>query len=87
MAINKALIQSFYSAANFLDTLRTTYQQAKAAQAKIALYQSGTDPQFNAAVNAIIPAADRARIAQMRVQIDALIVSWESDYLDIINPQ
>ena len=86
MAINKALIQSFYGAANFIDALRTTYQQAKVARNKIALYQAGTDPSFNAAINAIIPAADRTRIAAMKTQLDALLAAWEGTYDDIINP-
>ena len=86
MAINKALILSFYDAANFVDMLRGTYQQAKTARNKIALYQAGTDPSFNAAINAIIPPADRARIAAMKPQLDALLAAWEGTYDDIINP-
>ena len=86
MAINKVLITAFYDAANFLDDIRSTHRQAKQARAKLALYQAGTSPQFNAAINAIIPQADRARIGAMLGQLDALISEWEATYSDIINP-
>ena len=86
MAINKALIAAFYDAANFLDDIRSTYRQAKQARAKLTLYQAGTNPQFNAAINAIIPQAEQARIGTMLGQLDALITEWEATYGDIINP-
>lgn len=86
MAINKALILSFYDAANFIDMLRGTYQQAKTANAKISLYQAGTDPSFNAAINAIIPPVDRQRIATMKTHLETLLAAWEGTYDDIINP-
>lgn len=86
MAINKGLITAFYDAAAFLDDIQIMYRQAKKARAKLALYQAGSNPQFNAAINAIIPPADRARIGTMLVQLDALVTEWEATYSDIVNP-
>lgn len=86
MPINKALIQSFNQAANFLDDLRNSYSATKQARDKIVLYQAATNSQFNAAVNAIIPAPDRVRIAALKTFYDTLILEMETNYDDFINP-
>lgn len=86
MAINKQLIVSFYQAAAFLDDVRILYQQAAQVRAKVALYQAATDPAFNAAVNAVIPAADRQRLATLVSSVNALAAEMEANYADFINP-
>jgi hypothetical protein len=86
MTINKTAITSIYNAAALLDDIAICYNQAKQMQSKLALYQAGTDPNFNAAINAIISPGDRARIAAMLTQSNALITAWEASYSDIITP-
>ena len=86
MAINKALIRKVYDVGNLLDGVRNLYIEAKGIQAKVALYQAGTDSQFNAAVNAIIPLADRQRLATLSTSLGSIITDLETNYSDLINP-
>ena len=86
MAISQANIQSLHQAAAFAEDLRIAYRQLKQLQARMDLYQAGTNIVFNAAVNAAIPAAERAQIATMKPELDTLILSWETGYAGIISP-
>lgn len=73
-----ARLQSARDATNLLQLLRATYATAKQVQAALALYQAGTDPTFNAAVNALFTAAERTELGAMGAQLAALVSDWET---------
>ena len=81
----RARIEAVGKAGGTLDQLRGVYRTAKALQAKLALYQAGTDPTFNAAFNAVFDvAADRSAIADMIGDLNTLIGDWETTHADVI---
>ncbi len=46
----------------------------------MALYQAGSDPTFNGAINALFTRSERQEIAAMQGQIDQLITDWELNH-------
>lgn len=76
----QATIQSVSKAANVLNALRSVYSQAKTAQELITLYQSGANPAFNAAVDAIFTATQRAELSNMLGDVNALLADWEANH-------
>jgi hypothetical protein len=86
MAINQAIMQKINGVLALVQNVRGLYGEAKSFQAKVALYQSGTDPAFNAAANAVLPVADRARLATLATTLAPLIAELETNYADFINP-
>lgn len=65
---------------NLLPLIRGIYESGRQVQAALALYQANTDPAFNAAVNAIFNASERAELGQMLAQINALVIDWEANH-------
>jgi hypothetical protein len=82
----RATIQSVALGLGIWDEIRSVYQRAKSAQARLNLYQAGTDPKFNATVNNIFTAGERAELAQMLTQINNLVNDWELNHVDVIGP-
>lgn len=76
----QATTQSVSEATNVLNALRSVYSQAKTAQRLITLYQAGTDPVFNAAVNAIFTSAQRAELSNMLGDVNTLLTDWEANH-------
>ena len=74
-------IAAVAKAGNLLGMLRTVHDFATTLQAAFALYQSGTDPTFNAAFNAVFSASDRQELGTMINQLTALAVTdWEANH-------
>lgn len=80
----RAKIESAHTATRLLQIIYSAYQQAKSAQALLNLYLAGTDPVFNAAVNAMLTAAERSELGQMLVQLNALCTDWETNHPTVI---
>ena len=75
---------SINNAYRLLDYVRGTYNAAKQAQTLLQLFQAGTDPTFNTAVNALFTAAQRTELAAMLTQINALVSDWETNHASAI---
>jgi hypothetical protein len=73
-------LQSVNQAANLLNALRGVHVQAKTVQAHMALYQAGTNPTFNATINAAFGSAQRAELADMLADINTLVSDWEVNH-------
>ena len=73
-------IEAVTRAGNVLGRLRMIYTMAKEIQAALALYQAGTDPAFNAAVDALFSSAERAELSAMLGNITTLITAWETSH-------
>ncbi len=71
---------SLNQATSLLNDTRSLYTQAKSVQSKLALYQAGTDPAFNAAINALFSAAERTQLGQMLAKINDLVTDWEANH-------
>jgi len=71
---------SVLSGAQILTNVRSLYREANILAAKLALYQSATDPAFNAAVNATYTVAERAELAAMLTEVTALVTDWETNH-------
>lgn len=73
-----------HMANSLLPQVRGLYVQAKQVQAALALYQAGSTPAFNAAVNALFSASERTELGQMLSQINALVTDWETNHIGAI---
>jgi hypothetical protein len=71
-------------AMNVLAQVRSVYESGKLVQQALALYQAGTDPAFNAAINALFSSAERAELGVMLNQINTLITDWEANHMGAI---
>jgi hypothetical protein len=72
--------QSVQRANNLLANIQATYNAMKIVQGLMTLYQSGSDPVFNAAVNALFTVAERTEIAAMLTGINPLVTDWETNH-------
>jgi hypothetical protein len=72
-------------AGNVLGRLRTIYSYCKEIEAALALYAAGTDAAFNAAINALFTAPERAVLNDMLADIATLTADWEANHTDVIN--
>lgn len=66
-------------ALSLVNQIRSLYYSAKQVKEKLELYQAGTDPKFNQAINTVYPAEERAIIGSMLSQIATLLAAWESN--------
>lgn len=73
-------ITSATDAAIVVQTIQNTYRAAKNAQTLLNRYTAGTDPTFNAAVNAIFTAGERTELGAMLTQINSLVTDWETNH-------
>ncbi len=73
-------LASVQSAHQLLSDLRSIYHDCKLMQAKLALYQAATDAAFNASINTIFSADERAELGAMLTDIDTLVTHWEADH-------
>ncbi len=80
----RAKITSVTEAAIVVQTVQETYRQAKAAQSMLQRYTAATDPNFNAAVNAMLSSAERTELGQMLAQINALVTDWEANHPSVL---
>lgn len=65
---------------NLLDLIRNLYESGRQIQALLALYQAGSDPTFNAAINALYTTAERAELAAMLAQVNTLVTDWQTNH-------
>lgn len=79
MAFDTPTRQAQYQAINLLDQIRGMYQMGKSAQGNLTLYQAGSNPAFNEAVDGLHDAAERSTLGTMLTQINALVSNWEAD--------
>lgn len=86
MALTQAQIESAYAALSFGYDAKQLYDQIAAMVTKIDRYLAGTDLVFNAAVDAVVSAEDRARIAALRTPLADMKTMLETDYPDFIAP-
>jgi hypothetical protein len=77
---SQAKRESVRNANNLLDFIQHIYQSSKATQQLLTLYTAGTDPTFNAAVNALYSTAERAELGAMLTDITTLLTSWEANH-------
>ena len=75
---------SVQRASVLLDRVRSVYSACKSVQAVMALYQAATDAPFNAAVNTLFTASERAELGQILTQINALVTDWEANHQNAI---
>ena len=78
-------IQAVSRAGNVLGRLRTLYVYGKEIEAALALYQAGSDPAFNAAINALFSSAERAELGVMLGDITTLTTAWETNHAAALN--
>jgi hypothetical protein len=81
-------ISAVSKAGNILGHLRTMHDSAVRLRDMYILYQSGSNPTFNAAFNAVFNTAeDRSAIGEMIDELTALcITDWETNHSDVITP-
>jgi hypothetical protein len=72
--------QSVQKANNVLANIQAVYAAMKIVQTLMTLYQAGTDPTLNAAVNALFTAAERTEITAMLGGINTLVTDWETNH-------
>lgn len=77
-------ISSVHQASRIQQIIFSVYAQAKAAQAMLTLYLGGTDPVFNAAINAMLTTGERTELGQMLSQINGLCQDWEANHASVI---
>lgn len=75
-----AKAQSVRDANNLLALFQSIYQTGKTIQTLMALYQAGTDPTFNGAINSLFTTSERQELAQMQNQVNSLVVDWEANH-------
>lgn len=73
-------ISAVARAGNVLGRLRTLYVYGKEVQSALALYQAGTDPAFNAAVDALFTSGERSELGTMLGHINTLVTEWETNH-------
>lgn len=77
---NQAKLSSVQNASQFLDRVKALYIHAREMQTLLALYQSNSDPVFNAAINAMFTASERNELAAMLTQVNALVTDWDANH-------
>jgi hypothetical protein len=75
-----AKARSVRDAVNVLQNVRAAYEAMKVVQGLLARYQANTDPVFNAAVNALHTAPERTELADMLLDVNALVIDWETNH-------
>jgi hypothetical protein len=80
----KAIRASVADAHGLLDDYRAAYRACKRIQARVALYQAGTNTVFNATANATYDSAQRAELVAMLAQVNALVTNWETNHLSAV---
>ncbi len=70
--------QAVRDANNLLEMVLHVYTSSKEVARMLQLLQSGSDPAFNAALAALFTTAEKAELNAMAVQINALILDWET---------
>lgn len=76
--------ESVHAANNLLSNIRNMYLIGKDIQALLNRYQAGTDPVFNAAVNALYTASERTELGAMLAQVNALVSDFETNHAGAI---
>jgi DNA invertase Pin-like site-specific DNA recombinase len=77
-------LNSIHRALELIDVLVGTYNQVKAVQSSLLLYQAGTDQVFNDAIDASFTLQERQELNQMLSQLDALATDWETNHSVIL---
>lgn len=80
----RARLDSYGRAATVLPQLQQIYAQAQAVAGSINTYQAGTDTDFNTAINSIFTPAERAELAAMLTQINALVNNWTAEHATLL---
>lgn len=75
---------SIHRALELVDALVGTYNQVKAVQSSLLLYQAGTDQAFNDAIDSSFTLEERQELNQMLSQLDALANDWEANHSVIL---
>lgn len=77
-------LNSIHRALELIDALVGTYNQVKAVQSSLLLYQAGTDQAFNDAIDVSFTLQERQELNQMLSQLDALAADWETNHSVIL---
>lgn len=83
-SIVRQRVSSYGKAASLLPKLKQVYQQCQEIDDAITLYQAGTDADFNAAVNAIFTAPERAQLAAMLTNVEQLVTLWTAQHSNLL---
>lgn len=83
----KAAIDSANKAMALLPYLQEVYRHAQQAQTAINLYNAGTEPAFNTAVNQIFTAGERAQLATMLGNLNTLVNAWAANHATLLGTQ
>lgn len=78
-------LNKYNQAAALLPQLQAVYQQALAVVAMVDLYQAGTDPLFNEAVNDVFTVAERTKLGQMATNLRTLVTAWQNNHAAILD--
>lgn len=79
-----ARMRAVRRATNLLAVARGAFEELKTLRTSLALYQAGTDPAFNAAVNALYTPTERAELAALIATSNTLLTNWEANHLDAL---
>lgn len=79
-----ARLNSARYATNLPQLFRAMFEQGKVIQGALTLYQSGSDPVFNNAVNALLRPEERAELNVMAQQVNALVTDWQTNHADAV---
>lgn len=77
-------MNAYGRAAALLPSLQQIYRQSQEVAAIIALYQSGADPHFNAAIESIFTPAERQQLLAMLTNTSQLVTAWTNNYLNLV---
>lgn len=77
-------IDSMSQAAQILPYLQDIYRRAQLAQSAINLYVAASDPVFNATVDEIFSAGERAELNTMLGNLNTLVTAWTNNHATLL---
>lgn len=76
----QAKINSVHSALGVPERFKSVYQACKGVRDALALYTAGTDPTFNATLDALLTTPQKQELSQMITLITPLLTDWEANH-------
>jgi uncharacterized protein YciW len=75
-----AKVTAITKAGAILNLVRAAHDIGTRLQAAVVLYQSNTDPAFNAAFNALFSPTERQELATMIAGLTSVMTDWETNH-------
>jgi hypothetical protein len=79
-------IENRRQAEELLKQIRRIFDVARSVSVKFNRYLDGTDPDFNAVMDASYSSAERAELNQMLTPLTTMIEDWETNHFGLLFP-